>query len=200
MKYSDRTKDIMEKFENFIALTLYEALEAVTDFKINPNDDDLPSQLCRPCEIELKISYDFKMKIENSDLVYRKQLAAIFLPQDAPKDYLFPKVEWNEKESLEYYDVKYVDTEEDESLILQESKGTKITYQFGQDVEDNKSLFSSDDYSQNDNFVKSNEDFGEKLDDSVPDEEFNQLNIDNNSPKEVVQTCKTYCMVFIKRL
>lgn len=203
MKYSDRTKDIMEKFENCIALTLYEALGAVTDFKMRPNEDHLPSQLCWPCETELKISYDFKIKIENSDSVYRNQLAAIFIPQDASKDYLFPKVEMNEQEAPENTTIvrgaKFVSKEDDESLKLEESKGTKITFnQFGPFVEDSKSFLVSDDCLHDDNFVESNDDLDEKHADLVPEEKLIQLTIDNNSPAEVIQSCRTYCLVFIK--
>lgn len=65
-------RNIRKKFENKSNLTLYEAIRECTNVAISPNDD-LPQTLCKKCDKELKILYNFKKKFQNSIYLYRNK-------------------------------------------------------------------------------------------------------------------------------
>lgn len=157
MKVVCSSKNIEENLQEGSSLTLYDALREVFDFKIVP-DEKHPTVLCRQCEIELKITYDFKKKIQNSDLIYRNQLATIFLPQNDTNVLICPKVELCVDETLNKTSPIREAKEEEQCLNVSESssslrKRKKILYKTEESDEENVALFSSDENSNDGDFI-----------------------------------------------
>lgn len=157
MKEVRSSKNIEENSLEGSTVTLYDALREVFDFKIVP-DENHPRELCRQCEIELKITYGFKKKIQNSDLIYRNQLATVFLPVADTNGLICPKVELYVAETPIKSSPSGDAKKEDQFLNLSENtsslrKRKKILYKTEESDEENVALFSSDDNSNDGDFI-----------------------------------------------
>lgn len=88
MEESNETRNIDMKFDVSSTLTLCQVIRECTDVDITPNDD-LPQQLCKKCENELRIAFDFTKRLQKSISVYHNQLNIV------------PKIENNLSFSIE---------------------------------------------------------------------------------------------------
>lgn len=115
MEESNETKNIDMKFDVSSTLTLCQVIRECTDVDITPNDD-LPQQLCKKCENELKIAYDFTKKLQRSISLYRNQLNIV------------PKIENNLSYSIENIKLEDQNPEfEQQEKDTQTFQMTKVT-------------------------------------------------------------------------
>lgn len=82
MKKAKLWKKISLCFDDNESLTICEALLECTSAPTSL-DDELPQQICRKCEMELKNAYNFKKKVEKSDNIFRNN--TIFIDVDGSK-------------------------------------------------------------------------------------------------------------------
>lgn len=82
MKKAKLWKKISLCFDDNESLTICEALLECTSAPTSLNDE-LPQQVCRKCEMELKNAYNFKKKVEKSDNIFRNN--TIFIDVDGSR-------------------------------------------------------------------------------------------------------------------